>query len=186
METWRRMEDVINRVYFKGAGDPPMYRVYSNSASIAAYGLHSVHKVDGRVSVTGTADTISNRVIEDKKDPEIRTRITILDSNGENQYQGYDIESIDVGETCKLLNIKSGVKTYSLWDVMQWDVDVWDQTLTTTAASVTQILTTEYNPFSLVVEASSRAPEIAKRIEDINRNLIQEQTVDVGATPTEG
>ena len=183
METWRRSEDIINRVYFKGAGTPPLYRVYSNSGSISSYGLHCIHKVDGRVSVTGTADTMSNRILDDKKDPEIRTRLTLLDTNGEDVYKGYDIESIYPGETCKILNIKGSISTATPWDSAVWDTDVWDQTLTTTAADVTQILTVEYNPSSLVVESSSRAPEIAKRIEDINRNLVLDQTADVPATP---
>ena len=184
METWRRAEDIINRVYFTGGGTPPMYRVYSNSGSISSYGLHATHQVDGRVTVTTTADTMANHTLNSKKDPEIRTSITLLDTNGENQYQGYDIESIQPGDTCIILNIKGAVRALSLWDIMVWDVDVWDQTLTTTAADVVQILTVEYTPDSMVIEASSRTPEIAKRIEDINRNLVQTQTVDVPATPT--
>lgn len=186
METWRRAEDIVNRVYFKGGGEPPMYRVYSNSASITSYGLHAIHKVDGRVTVTATADTMSNKILDAKKDPEIRTSLTILDSNGEDANRGYDAESIQPGDTCKILNIKGSVRTYSLWDAMVWDTDVWDQTITTTAADVVQILAIQYTPYSIVLEASSRAPEISKRVEDIYRNLIQEQTVDVGATPTEG
>jgi hypothetical protein len=184
METWRRSEDIVNRIYFKGGGDPPMYRVYSNSASIIAYGLHCLQKVDGRVTVIETADTICNNIIEAKKDPEIRTRITLLDTNGEDINKGYDIESIQPGETCKLLNIKGDVKTYSIWDSSKWDTNVWDQTLATTAADVTQIMSVEYTPDSMVIEASSRTPEIGKRIEDIYRNMIQDQTVDVPATPT--
>ena len=73
-----------------------------------------------------------------------------------------------------------------MWDAAIWDTDVWDQTLTTTAADVVQITAIEYTPYSMVIEASSRTPEIGKRVEDIYRNLVQEQTTDAPATPTEG
>jgi len=184
METWRRAEDIVNRIYFTGGGVPPLYRVYSSSASITSYGLHASHEVDGRVTVTETADTISNKILLAKKDPEIRTSITLLDTNGEDVNKGYDIESIQPGDTCNILNIRGNVKVYTVWDSAIWDTDVWDQTLATTAADITQILTVEYSPDSMVIEASSRTPEIAKRIEDINRNLITDETVDVPATPT--
>ncbi len=181
METWRRIEDVINRVYFTGfttASGSGMYRIYSNSSSIASYGLHAIHKVDGRVTVTTTADTMSNRVLNAKMDPEIRTSLTIADSNGENKYRGYDIESVVPGDTLKIRNIKMAAKTVSRWDQASWDVDVWDATLAFTAADVVQILSLDYTPDNLKIEASSRLPEISKRIEDIDRNLTASITVD--------
>lgn len=189
METWRRIEDIVNQVYFTGNSTEAgtgLYRVYENTGSIDSYGRHAITKIDGRVTVTATADTMANRVINAKKDPEIRTRLTLLDNNGEDADRGYDIEAIIPGQTCKIRNLKSGTKTSSLWDVFQWDVDVWDQTLSSAAADVIQILLVEYTPDSLAVEASSRIPEIAKRIEDIQRNLTQQQTVNNPDIPTEG
>lgn len=187
METWRRSEDIINRVYFVGqeSGGVPMYRVYSNASSINAYGLHTTKYVDQRVSLTATADLIANRIINKKKDPEIRTTLTIIDNNGKNSGKGYDIESIKVGETMKIKNIKQGVKTISLWDQAEWDVDVWDQTLSYSAADTIQILSVEYHPNYVVVEASSRLPEIPKRIEDISRNSTNQATWNAPTAPTE-
>jgi len=189
METWRRIEDVINQVYFTGnttEAKTGLFRVYSNSGSIDTYGRHAIHQVDGRVTLSATADTMANRIINNKKDPEIRTRLTILDNNGELENKGYDIESIRPGQTLKIRNIKGSVKTFSLWDQFIWDVDIWDQTLTTAAADVIQILQIEYTLDSLTLEASSRSPEIAKRIEDIQRNLVQQQTVNNPIAPIAG
>ena len=186
METWRRIEDLVNKVYFVGAetGGVAMYRVYSNTASITAYGIHADKVIDGRVSVTATADIMANRVINRKKDPEIRTSITIPDNNGQSTYNGYNIESVLPGDTLVIKNIKQGVKTLSLWDSFTWDEDVWDQTLSYAAADVIQIQSVEYHPNYIVVEASSRLPEIAKRVEDINRNMEISQTVTTPADAT--
>ena len=189
MATWRRIEDLVNRVYFTGVtaeDESGLYRVYENSGSITAYGLHAMSKVDHRVSNTDTADTMANRILDAKKDPEIRTILTVVDNNGENEYRGYDIESISPGETMRIRNIKEATKTISLWDQMEWDVDVWDQTLATSAADVIQIVSVDYSPDSVKIEASSRMPEIPKRIEDINRNLERTQTVNNPDAPTEG
>ncbi|MFA5014023.1 MAG: hypothetical protein WC549_00585 [Actinomycetota bacterium] len=189
METWRRTEDLINEVYFTGfttASGTGLYRHYSNTGSINSYNRHAYSYVDHRVSLTDTADTMANRLINDKKDPEIRTLITILDNNGEQQHKGYNIEAVQVGDMMKVGNIKQNTKTYSRWDQMQWDVDVWDQTLASAAADVIQIMAYQYSADSISIEASSRQPQISKRIEDINRNMVQNETVDNPTAPIEG
>ena len=189
METWRRIEDVVNRVYFTGfttAYGTGLYRVYSDSGSITSYGLHAVSKVDGRVTQSATADTMANRIIDDKSEPEIRTVLTLADSNGENAERGYDIESIQPGQTLKIRNIRTSEKTYTYWDQATWDVDVWDASLATIAADVIQILSIDYNPDALRLEASSRLPEISKRIEDIERNRVTEIVAENPTSPTAG
>jgi len=186
METWRRAEDLINRVYFVGGdigGGELLYRMNDNDASIASYGIRAEKKVDQRVTSTTTADIMANRLINSRKDPEIRTTAIIVDNNGSNALLGYDIESIKPGDTMIIRNLQYGAKTITLWDIAQWDVDVWDQTLAYAAASIIQILTVEYSPNQVRIEASSRLPEIPKRMEDIYRNLEDTQVLNVGATP---
>lgn len=362
LETFRRVEDLVNRVYFTGGGDPPLFRKYENTGSQNQYGLYEKKIVEKRVTVVATAETLSTRIIDEKKDPEIRSRFEIPDSlteiaeqiitsnsydpelpategelplqdpnesqgggqsflstssgtldkikmylkrrgtvtgsvfgkiyahsgtfgtssvptgtalavsdavdvstidtsyelitfqfsgldkitleenthyvvvveveftsatdnnnelnllsksggnhNGNSTFLssgtwfaddsfdhqfyvqvvlhakrrfGIDIESVKPGETLKVQNLKSDIAAFTPWDASIWDTDVWDQTLTTTAADVIQILTIEYSPDSIVIEASSRLPQIAKRVEDINRNLENEQTVDNPSAPT--
>jgi hypothetical protein len=181
LETYRRIEDLVNTVFFTGSGDPALFLKYQNTSSQNTYGKYERKIVDQRVSVSATASILSNRLIDSQKDPEIRSRFTIVDNNGPSSTLGYNIESIKVGQTLKVANLRVGSKTETLWDVGFWDTDVWDQTLSTTAADVIQILSLSYRPDSIVIEASSRLPQIAKRIEDINRNLENSQTV---ANPT--
>jgi len=186
METWRRAEDLVNRVYFVGGdtgGGVILYRMNDNDASVSAYGIRAEKKVDQRVTTTTTADIMANRTINSKKDPEIRTTLIVIDNNGSDPLLGYDIESIKPGDTMIIRNLQYGAKTITLWDIAKWDEDVWDQTLTYASASVIQILSVEYSPNQVRIEASSRLPEIAKRIEDIYRNLEETQTLEVGGTP---
>lgn len=186
LETQRRGEDLFNRIYFVGAetAGVALYRVYSNSASITSYNIHAYKQVDSRVAETATADIMANRTLARKKDPEIRTTITIVDSNGFPNTRGYDIESVKPGQTMRIKNIKEGSKTVSTWDAMVWDVDVWDQTLSFSAADIIQIQSVTYTPNAIVIQASSRTPEISKRIEDINRNWEENAAKNTPATPT--
>lgn len=183
LRTFRRIEDLINRVLFTGAGDPALFRVYENTGSQGTYGMYERKVVDQRVSLAATASIISNRLIDSQKDPEIRSTFLIIDNNGPGP-RGYDIESIKPGQTLRVKNLKTGVASTSLWDVAQWDVDVWDQTLATQAADIIQIMAVEYTPDALTIEASSRLPQIAKRIEDVRRNLEGSQTTANPSAPT--
>lgn len=183
LATFRRIEDLVNRVYFIGGGNPALFRKYENVSSQQTYGLYIKKIVDQRVTVAATAQTIANREINQKKDPEIRSIFDIIDNNGP-QSRGYDIETIKVGQTLQVKNLKSGVKTITLWDQATWDSDVWDQTLATSAADIIQILSITYQPDSIRIEASSRLPQIAKRIEDVQRNLEVTQSVNNPSSPT--
>lgn len=183
LETFRRVEDLVNRVLFVGGGSPALFRKYENNGSQASYGLYEKKIVDQRVTVAGTAQTIATREIDSKKDPEIRSSFTIVDSNGPTS-KGYDIETIKVGQSLRVRNLRASTQTAILWDVAMWDTDVWDQTLATSAADVIQILSIAYEPDSVKLEASSRLPQIAKRIEDIQRNLEVTQMVENPTAPT--
>lgn len=183
LETFRRVEDLVNRVLFTGGGSPPLYRKYENTDSQGTYGLYEIKIVDERVTVTATAQTIANRVLNNQKDPEIRSLLTIVDSNGARS-TGYDIESVQVGSTMRIKNLRNNEISASKWDIAVWDQDVWDQSLSASAVDVIQILSLAYYPDSIVIEASSRLPQVAKRIEDINRNLQNSQTVDNPVAPS--
>lgn len=162
IETDRRMEDIVNTVFFIGGGDPPLYNKYQDQTSIDLYGPHEIKVVDERVTVGNTAQTISNRIITQQKDPEVRTKMIIVDSNGPTGKLGYDNESIKPGETITVENLPPGLNTI--------------QTV--------QILSVSYTPDSIEVEASSKLPKISKRIEDINRNLENSQTVNNPTAPS--
>lgn len=184
LSTFRRIEDIVNRVLFTGGGDPPLFRKVENTSSQATYGLYEKLVVDQRVTEADTAAIMAQRIVDAQKDPEIRSIFEIIDNNGPDGDKGYDIETIKPGQTLKVKNLKTSIKTQSEWDRELFDQDVWDQTLATTAADVIQILSVSYAPDSVIIEASSRLPQVSKRIEDVNRNLINSQTVDNPAAPS--
>ena len=177
----KRTENIINKIYFTGGGDPKFYKKYEAGGSIESYGLHIKKMVDERVIVETTADTMAGRVLDEFSNPEIRITLDVIDNNGVEGDIGYNIESIKPGQTVKILG--ATIKGYNLWDVMQWDVDAWDYDITNSAATVLQIMKVHYNPGYARLEISNRQPDITKRIEDISRNLKNAQTVNNPTTP---
>jgi hypothetical protein len=183
MYSRKRIENLVNRVYFTGGGEPPLFMVYERTGSIDAYGLYAKSIVDQRVTVEATAETIATRILDANEEPETRLILRIADNNG-SAGQGYDIESISVGDTVRIKNLQYGTQGTSLWDVAVWDVDVWDYTLASTSSSPLLVVRTRYNPNYMEIETSSRLPEVAKRIEDVNRNLVNTQTKDNPTSPS--
>lgn len=180
----QRSENIVNDVYFIGGGDPPLFYRYTRQGSIDAYGRRVKKIVDGRVTVAATAQTMSERVLDENELPEIRLKLRIVDNNGYNQDRGYDIESIKVGDVLQIKNISESMETPVSWDNALWDVNVWDYTLQSIVESGLLVVRTAYHPDYLEVETSSRFPSVPKRIEDINRNLETTQTENNPTAPT--
>jgi hypothetical protein len=178
----KRIEDVVNTIYFTGGEISPgvnMYRKYENTASINNYGRKSIKYSDQRVTLTATADTIANSILESKSEPELRVTLEILDSNN-NQGVGYDIESIQVGDLVAVRNITQQVGL-STWDVSRWDEGYWDFNIYNLSSLQMQVQKITYNGDTATIYASTMATDVNKRIEDINRNL---ETLQTLANPT--
>lgn len=196
LDTFRRIEDLVNRVLITGGGDPPLYTQHNNVASQTEFGVYEKKIVDKRLTDTVTAGAIANQILGTYGSAEIRSTYKILDNNGQTDKliisspgllydpMGYDIESIRPGHTLRILNLKLGTRTFTLWDEFTWDVDVWDQTIESSAADVLQIVSIQYFPDYMVLEASSRPPFIPRRIEDVNTNVQQAATVNNPAAPS--
>lgn len=176
----KRSEGVVNIVYFRGGST--LYKKYTSTSSVSTYGTRAITVIDERVTVEATADIIADRILDAKASPEIRVVLKIMDSNGQDNEKGYDIESIKPGQTCKILNATS--KSENLWDISLWDGASWDYDITNASATQLQIMSVEYHLDYAVVELSNRQPDIAKRIEDINRNVTDSITIDNPAAPT--
>jgi hypothetical protein len=175
---------VINRIYFTGGGDPPLFRRYNRAASTQNYGMHAVSKVDQRITLAATMDTIAENLLDANEDAEIRTTITIKD-NSLDRENGYDIESIRIGQTLQVRNYQDA-SSASRWEVMDWDMGHWDFSVANLTETVMQIVALDYTPGLLTVTISSKPPHIAKRIEDINRNLMASLTNDNPSGPAIG
>ena len=77
-----------------------IYKLYSDAGSINNYGRR-VHKIidQDRVGAEADADLISEAFVSENKDPHIQVSVEIIDNNGDDNL-GYDIESIEPGDTC--------------------------------------------------------------------------------------
>lgn len=181
----KRIEDVVNVIYFTGGdtgGGTNFFKKYTVDASIASYGFRANKYTDGRVTTEATADTIANSILEVRSEPELRVTLEVLDSNNE-QGVGYDIESIHVGDVVAVRNITQQVGL-STWDVARWDDAYWDFNVFNLSSLNMQVQRIEYGANSALVYCSTIAPDVNKRIEDINRNLETLQTANNPTVPS--
>ncbi len=105
----RSIRDMKTGVLFSNglSDDDPEYvfDLYSNAAAIASYGRRFQRISDNRYTKSsGSAQEMCSRVVGLYKAPLNTVSLRVLDSN---QGNGYDIESINVGDTCRILNINS-------------------------------------------------------------------------------
>lgn len=181
----KRIEDIINTVYFTG-GDTGsgtnFFKKYTQTDSVTKYGRKSLKYTDQRVTTSATADAIANAILGSRSEPELRVTLEILDSNNE-QGLGYDIESIQVGDTIAVRNITQQVGL-STWDVGRWDETYWDFSIYNLSSLNMQVQRIEYNQDKAIVYASTIAVDINKRIEQINRSLEQSIVVDNPTAPS--
>lgn len=173
----RRIEDLVNTIYFTGGGT--LFRKYTRAASVAAYGTKLQRYVDQRITVNATADIIAQTILDTHAAPEMRIEIEVADSNA--QALGYDIELVTVGD---IVGFRA-VEAYSsnLWDVAVWDQSFWDYNVRQLGTLILQITRLEYAPGSLRLFLSTTPPDVNKRIEDISRALTATQTVNNAAAP---
>jgi hypothetical protein len=180
----KRIEDIVNTIYFTGGdtgGGVSFYEKYTMPGSITKYGIKAQKYVDQRVTLSTTAETISNSILEAKSEPELRVTLEIIDSNN-NKGLGYDIESVQVGDVVAVRNVNQQVGL-STWDVARWDSDYWDYNIYNLSSLQMQVQKVDYKKDVLIVTASTLPADVSKRIEDINRNLEVLQTLNNPTTP---
>jgi len=180
----KRIENLINKVYVQGGGNPALFNVYSRGSSVSTYGKFENRIQDSKVTDNTSADAMAKRTLDRNQSPEVRTLLTVVDNNGIDPTYGQNIESFLVGDTIQVKNLKYGTKGTTLWNVALWDVDVWDATLSYAGADVLTIVSIDYNPDYIDIEAASRLPEITKRMEDINTALITTTQTTLPSSPT--
>ena len=83
------------------------YKHYEDAASIALYGRRTHTLTAFGVDNSATADLIGAKFLAENKNPEIKVVCTILDNNAGDGI-GYDIESIQPGDTCSFRGFATG------------------------------------------------------------------------------
>jgi len=187
LDFFKTVENLYNTVYFAGGGDPNLYKKYERTSSQTEHGIREIKEQDGRVTVEATAETISNKFLDENDHFEQRLTCTVIDNNGSKGQiggvKGYDIESLRPGDVVVIKHPQSEVR-HTLWDVAQWDVDFWDFNIAYSIGIPMQIQSITYAFNTADLTLSTRLPDISKRIEDIERNAETTATEAIPDTPT--
>ena len=153
-----------------------LFKEYRNQASIDLYGRKLLNYSDNRVTLESTADTISNSILNNRVNPEIRVPLEVL--------RNYDTDSIKVGDMITFRNSASNPDEISLWDVGEWDVAYWDFNVFNPATYELQIARFGRTGDTVTATLSTAPPDVNKRVEYINRNLEKQQTLNNPEQPT--
>ena len=184
----KRIENIVNRVYFVGGipagSDTALYGRYERPASIQNYGLFSQKVSDQRVTLQSTMDTIANTILDTQQEIEVRTIIRIKD-NSIDAESGYNIESIQVGDTCQIRNYQDTFAN-SKWDIMSWDRDYWDYNVRNITELIMQIVEIQYTPNYVELTISSKIPNVSRRVQDLNNELLATMSADAPSNPIIG
>lgn len=176
----KRTDNIVNVIYFTGGdvGGYNLFKVYEDPASIELYGRKLLNYSDNRVTLETTADLIANTILENRSDPEVRVPMEVL--------QNYPIDTIKPGDVVTFRNNKGEVGEMSLWDVGNWDEMYWDYNVFNPATYELQIARFGRDGDSVNATLSTAPPDVNKRVEDINRNLEKQQTLNNPDQPIEG
>ena len=150
----RHIEDLVNNVYFAGGGDPQLLKQYEDTTSQTDWRLGTKILSDGRVTVAGSAQTISEALIERNKEPVYTSEVRILDKK-------YRTEDITLGDTVTFANFGNFVD------------DV-----------VLMISAIRYDKYGVNLSLGTLLPEMNKRLEEVRRNLRLADTNNVPDTPS--
>ena len=143
-----------NRVLFTGGGDPALF---INREEVPADRTRRRLEIisDSRVTLTDSAEIISDGRIDQNNKQLFRTTVEILAVQ-------YDIESIEVGQTVGFRNFGDSY------------VD----------SQLLQIVGLSYSPDSVQLQLETKPPTINKRLEDLRRNLTITENTNVPDTPS--
>ena len=132
-----------NDVWFTGAEDEDGVNLFRRATEAPANGTRRTLRriTDQRVSLTSTADTISNTIIARNNKIQYRTTVDILDAV-------YDIETIRVGDTVQFRNFDNYVDNIE----------------------PLQVIAMTYQPDRVTLQLDTLALDVNRRIEDLSRN----------------
>jgi len=103
IEASKSLDSVKNIILIWDGQHLGLYTKYEDATSVSSYGRRVKQLIDSNIKDQDTMDNIGNAFIEENKNPKVRITIEIIDNN-END-KGYDIESIEAGDTCRIVGI---------------------------------------------------------------------------------
>lgn len=99
------IDGMINRALVAYNGTPPtLAKLTTDTTSSGLYGDWWWQRIDGKYTVAGDVTSLSQKIIDGNKNPPRRLQVVVPDSAG-SKTSGYDIETIEPGQTLKLINL---------------------------------------------------------------------------------
>lgn len=115
----RGVEKIKNSILlWNGITVGGIYKLYEDSNSIALYGRRGTKIDDYGISDSATADYLAKTFLDENKEPEIVINVQITDNQENVSGFGYDIESIQPGDTCRFVGFTDGFRGRYLQDNM--------------------------------------------------------------------
>lgn len=190
----KTIENMYNIVYFLGGGDPALYKKYENTGSSSEYGDLEYRMQDTRVTTAATAQTMAEKFLNERDHFEQEVKVVVLDNNASDASifgtKGYDLESLKPGDVVNVRHAQVETNE-TLWyndtgllGNMVWDVSFWDFDIRFSLGVPMQIQAINYQFDKAEVTLSTRLPDVPKRIEDIERNLVILESDAVPAVPS--
>jgi hypothetical protein len=140
-------------------------------SDISTFGYRLAQVADTRVLDVKTAQALANGLLTQYDLEQVRTTIKVVDYRGDSQTGiGYDIESIQPGDTCQII-LPGSTSNESLWDEMQWDVNDWNASAGAALSATAIIYTVSYAFDSVVLELGNAAPSQSNALLDIARSF---------------
>lgn len=101
------LEKVRNFLLLWNGPAGSIYSHYQDDDSIATYGRRVQTENDYGIQSSGAASLLGTRFLADNKSPDVKVTCTIIDNNLDAA-MGYDIESIQPGDTCSFYGFAPG------------------------------------------------------------------------------
>lgn len=104
----RSIEALRNNLLVWNGENPGVYNDYKDDASILQYGRRSDFKEDYGIADDTSADKIGAKYIAENKDPAIKLICELIDNNIDPA-KGYDIESVQPGDSCRFIGFNQSL-----------------------------------------------------------------------------
>jgi len=175
--------DIINFIDYHGGetAGVNLFKNYNNVTSVTEFGNREEIISNGNVTQTASAELETDRILSKNSTPVRSISVEIIDSNYTSK--GYDIESLNVGDTIQIQSPK--IKTnITKWDDGYFDLSYFDYDFDSALGVPFQIQSVQYSPTKATVVASEKVTTQSETIEMLNRRQKIRETQKSPNTPT--
>lgn len=143
----------------------------ATGSDISTFGYRLAQVADTRVLDVKTAQALANGLLTQYDLEVLRTTIRVIDYRGDSQTGlGYDIETIQPGDTCSII-LPASTSNETRWDAGQWDVSDWDTSPGAALSQVAVIYSVNYQFDYVDLEIGAPAPSQDIALLQIARSL---------------